>query len=784
MLYPDILGNSKFNISGTVTETDGTPIPGVGVVISSTKQVTTTNREGYFVFKSLLPDNYVITLTLTGYHTVSDTILLNADKHLIYKLLPDIIRINEVVVRENYENSRNKIEVLSLEVIKKDFIIENNSGNLIKTIEKLPGVYSMDIGSGFSKPVIRGMGFNRVVVSENGVKQEGQQWGADHGLELDQFNVEQINVYKGPMSLQYGSDAIAGVIDIVAAAVPLNNQKFGEVTFIGKSNNNLLGISAMAGIKQNAWYAKTRFTGQDFADYQIPTDTVVYLTRKIPIYNRKLKNTAGYERDFSGTFGYNGKILSSFITLTNVYQNTGFFPGSHGLPDVARVKDDGNRRDTDLPFSNVNHLKVISNNSLQVFNWKTSLDIAFQNNHRQEWSKFHTHYGNQPVPIVNPNLEIDFDLKTYTGNLKFESGRDSNWHHLTGLSAEYQTNSIAGYNFLLPEYTKFSSGIYWLETYKINYGLKFTGGIRFDFGQTNILSFHDTVLQQYLQAMNIYSAPEIAFYSQRSFGIRKQFSNLSWSVGMVWNPDNQQTYKVNIGHSFRLPGANELASNGVHHGTYRHELGDTSLKSEKGYQLDVAYTLENSKFYISVNPFAGWFSNFIYLNPTGKWSVLPHAGQIYRYQQAKAFIGGGECTVNYELLRNITFESSMEYVYMQNLGDGYPLPFSPPLSVLTGITWHWHSDRKMLEEIHFKIEHQFVAKQNRIARTEDISKSYHLFGASIDQTYRLGKTNMNVSLHIQNLLNNRYFNHLSFYRKLNIPEAGRNAQLIVRIPIN
>jgi iron complex outermembrane receptor protein len=284
--------------------------------------------------------------------------------------------------------------------------------------------------------------------------------------------------------------------------------------------------------------------------------------------------------------------------------------------------------------------------------------------------------------------------------------------------------------------------------------------------------------------MNNYSPNEIAFYSQRSYGINKQFTNLSWSVGLVYNPDRQQTYKANIGRSFRLPGANELASNGVHHGTFRHEQGDTSLISEKGYQFDVAYTYSNDRFYFSVNPFVSWFSNYIYLNPTGNWSVLPHAGQIYHYKQAEALIGGGECTINYEFHKNFTYETSLEYVYLQNLTDGYPLPFSPPLSVLNSLTWHWHSETKALEEFHCKIEHQLVTAQERIARNEEVSKGYNLFGFSINNTLRFGKTKFNLSLQIQNLLNKKYYNHLSFYRKLNIPEAGRNIQLIIKVPIN
>lgn len=109
----------------------------------------------------------------------------------------------------------------------------------------------MDIGSGFSKPMIRGMGFNRVLVAENGIKQEGQQWGADHGLELDALNIEQVAIRKGPASLLYGSDAMGGVIEIRGLNAPAENQISGEAVFLGKSVNGSLGTSLMIALKKS-----------------------------------------------------------------------------------------------------------------------------------------------------------------------------------------------------------------------------------------------------------------------------------------------------------------------------------------------------------------------------------------------------------------------------------------------------------------------------------------------------------------------------------------------------
>lgn len=766
-----------------VTDHLGIPIPGASVYLLANKTGAATDNSGRYAIVVPARGNYVLLASFIGYKTYRDTLLIAGDTNLNIKLLPDVVALSEVVVRENYESSRNKKEALSIEVVKSDFLLQNNAGNLIKTIEKLPGVYSMDIGSGFSKPVIRGMGFNRVAVSENGIKQESQQWGADHGLEIDQFNVGRVEVFKGPMSLQYGSDAIGGVLEVLPESQPKQNKVFADVSSVYRSNNNLMGISALVGIKQTRWNFKARYTEQRFGDYKIPADTINYLTWKLPVYKRRLKNTAGIEQDIASTLGYSARSITTAFTFSNVSQKTGFFPGSHGIPDIQRVYDDGNSRNIEYPYSNVNHLKLINNTVIKLKTWNMKADLAFQNNHRQEWAKFHTHYGNQLSPTHNPDLELDFMLKTVTANFKLESVSEKQWKHTFGINTDFQENSINGYNFLLPRYNRAAIGFFAIEQVLLSEKLRLTFGVRADLGNINIKAYKDTILQEYLTRRSIYTPSEISFYSSRSKGLNRWLTDYSGSLGIIYTPNNKQTLKANLGRSFRLPAANELASNGVHHGTFRHELGDTSLNSEIGYQSDVSYTFETGRFYFSVNPFVSWFSNYIFLEPTGEWSVLPHGGQIYRYKQAKALIGGGELTVNYEFLDDVTIESAIEYVYLQNLTDGYPLPFSPPASVLNGITWHLHKESKP-SYVHFKLEHRYTMPQSRIARNEEETPGYHLFDFGLTAAYAFKKSKIEANFQVQNLLNTKYYNHLSYYRKLNIPEKGRNFQLTITYVFN
>src|SRR5690606_8275869 len=115
--------------------------------------------------------------------------------------------LEEVLVWDNHARRRQREESLQLDLVGKEFIQRHMGSSLMHTLERLPGVQLIGIGSGQSKPLLRGMGFNRVVVLDKGLRHEGQQWGSDHGLELDQFAAGQVEVLKGPASFVYGSDA-------------------------------------------------------------------------------------------------------------------------------------------------------------------------------------------------------------------------------------------------------------------------------------------------------------------------------------------------------------------------------------------------------------------------------------------------------------------------------------------------------------------------------------------------------------------------------------------------
>lgn len=680
------------------------------------------------------------------------------------------IKLDETRVNASYQELKKRKTAFTTEVLSGEFMKQHQSGNLMHTLELLPGVRSMDIGSGFSKPMIRGLGFNRIAVAENGMKQEGQQWGSDHGLEIDAFNVEEVTVLKGPASLLYGSDALGGVIEITPSSFPVGNQMAGEAVVLGKSVNRSLGGSLMLSFCKDNWYLKGRYSEQRYGDYRIPADTIVYLTQCIPVYGQKLKNTAGMERHASLQAMYRNSRYRMCLLLSDSYQKAGFFPGAHGVPDISRVQDDGDSRNIGLPFSRVNHLKVSLHQTCVWDGGSLTARWGYQRNRRNEWSAFHTHYDGQMPPGKNPDKELDFLLDTYSGTVDFRAMPSARWEYVAGMSFQMQQNRIGGYSFLLPEYRRGTMGVFLTSTFRVNSRMSITGGIRYDRARLHASAFSDPFLEGYLRKQG-YDEALIQEYRWRSYPVSRVFGDRSWALGMVWQLAGQHLLKVNMGRSFRLPGANELASNGVHHGTFLHEQGDPHLTSECGWQFDLSYTWQFGRGSLELTPFSSFYPNFIYLHPTGEWSVLPHAGQIYRYQGARALFWGGELSFVWHFLPGLSYRLTGDCVRNINLEERIALSFTAPASVRQTLTWE-HRPLCLYAESHS------IFTQKHVDRNEESTPGATILNVGASAVF----PKFRVQMVVGNLLGRKYFNHLSYYRKIEIPEPGRNFLLTIQIP--
>jgi iron complex outermembrane receptor protein len=684
--------------------------------------------------------------------------------------ISQLIELEEVRIVSDLKQTKQKSQSLDIIMTDRNYLHTHRSNSLMSTLDKLPGISAMQIGQGFSKPVIRGLGFNRVAVVEAGIKQQGQQWGADHGLEIDQFNVEDIEIIKGPVSLRYGSDAIAGVITLQQPGLKEDDGFSGSLTLDGRLNNKAVTSSFEGHYQKDGKFITGRFTTLSFEDYRVPADSFKYLGWTFPVHNNRLKNTAGRENDLFIRTGIIKNGSTTILSLSNVNSKTGFFAGAHGIPGSVQLEDDGNYRNIDLPYQKVNHLKVILNESVWL-NQKNRLkvDLGYQYNKRREFSKPHSH---GIAPVSDSNLELELKLQTLTLNGVLEYFMSENNTFDFGFNNEYQKNRIGGYSFLMPQFEQYNGGLFIINRHKASDKLNWISGVRYDFANIHILEFIDPYLS--------------SEYRQRSPNMKKNDGDFSFSIGLVYNPDNYWNFKANIGKSFRVPTANEYSSNGVHHGTFRHELGDSTLNAEKSYQSDLSasYTKELNgfidKLHFSASFFANYFPNFIFLNPTGNFSWLPEAGQYYQYEQSKAMRYGSEFELKIDFARRFKWSTSGDYVYAKDLKSDYPIPFTPPLRLLNEFSVNPFST------VNFGMAHKYTASQNRVSRNEPATPDSHLFdlNATYCFLFNRGSPHIILSFQVQNMFDTKSYNHLSFYRYLDLPEIGRNIILSVQLLFN
>ena len=648
--------------------------------------------------------------------------------------------------------------------VNRDFLNQNFSGSLIQTLEGIPGVKAMSIGSGQSKPVIRGLGFNRLAVSEDGIKHEGQQWGDDHGLEIDQFSIDHAEIIKGPAALLHGSDASGGVLSLYTNHVPTAPLS-GSVQLFGRTNNEQLGLSAKVGGRKGKFFYRANVTLIDYADFRVPTDSIQYYSYWIKLKDQRLRNTAGCERDGSVTLGWQGYNFHADIRVSDSYSKSGFFANAHGLEvRLSDIDYDHSRRDIDLPSQWVNHLRVQSHAMWSSKLFTGELNLAYQNNVREERSEPVSH-GYMPKP--ESSLERRFNKSTYTAllSIRYNHGR----HSLQGgLSGECQHNRRDGWGFIIPDFETNSIGGFVMDRYTLRDNLILNAGLRFDYAHTHIRAYQDWFPTPVNGA---------SVYRQRSGEQRRHFTSLTWSAGVNYSV-GQWVMKANVGKSFRVPIPKELGADGVNYHIFRYERGNPLLDPEEAYQIDGSASWADGIWEIEVEPYLNYFPNYIYLNPTARYV---EGLQLYHYTQARVLRYGMEAQATCHLSDHWQVHVQGEYLYArQKSGEkkGYTLPFSTPWSADAGVKYFFHKGRACYVSLNAHI----VGSQNEIVPPEKPTDGYWTLNFSAGKTFRLkGRTSVNVAMHADNLLDRRYYDHTSYYRLIDVPEPGRNIALKVEL---
>ncbi len=767
----------NLTVRGSVCE-HGTrePILGATVLIQELNKGVVVSSKGEFEIQGLCHGTYHLEFRCLGYHTHIQQIRIEKNTTELPQIclhehteLLQTVEIKGSFLGQEIEKS----PILSTVLDRKD-LDKYQSIALANAFEQVAGVNALNTGVGIAKPMIRGMSQNRVRVNQMGIKQEDQQWGTDHGLQVDAFAVENVEIVRGAAALRYGSDAIGGVINLQPAPFPTQEGIKGGVETGFRSNNDLVSLSAWVEKRKQDHFFRLRLSGQDFADYRVPAQTFLYNRYILPIENQRLKNTAGKEYNLFFQYGKLYQKSAFRLSVSNFNQNVGLFTGATGIPRAYQLVDDGNVRNVDLPNQYNNHLKIILNHTHNFKNAYLETDIGYQYNLREENSAPHAH-GNF---IPNTTLALGLHLQTLSANSIWIQDLNKNGtnkgERRIGFNAQAQKNNIAGYEFLIPNYFMTNAGLFWIEEHQLNPHFTLTGGLRYDFAFQTAQGY-SVIFYNEDGSLN--------YKDRRSEDLQATYQNLSGSLGFAYRISPYFQLKTNIGNVFRTPHIVELTSNGVHHGTFRHEKGDPTLKSERGYQADMVFLLHDrkeEKWNISLSPFFNYFTNYIFLQPTARFSTLPEAGQIYQYTQTEALHTGFESQAEWSLFDWWHWKGQLAYLYNQNLKTALALPFTPPFQASLESEWQRKKIGNLLKNSYLSIEADYFSAQNRTDRNEKKTPSYLLWHLRAGTEISIKNQKLDVFMQIQNLTNEKYLNHLSRYRLLNLPEAGRNVSLTVR----
>ena len=447
-----------------------------------------------------------------------------------------------------------------------------------------------------------------------------------------------------------------------------------------------------------------------------------------------------------------------------------------------------------LPFQQVKHYKLVWDNSLNLNNGYLKAIIGYQQNRRQEFEEDMDEY------------ELYFKLHTLTYDLRYVTNEFDGWKLSTGIGGMYQKSGNEGEEYLIPDYRLFDFGIYATATKTLGDRWTLNGGVRYDHRR-----LHGDALQEDGE--------------WRFTDFSRHFNGLTGSVGAVCNLSDHLNLRLNLARGFRTPNMSELASNGVHEGSIRYELGEQDLKAEYSLQADLGLDFTSRYVSAQLALFANRIDNYIFTHRLNE--EIEEGYLTYAYTQGDARLLGFEAGFDFHPVHSVHFSNSFSYVDAQLMNasaDTKYLPFTPAPRWSSELKWellhhshctikHHHSDYgSALSHIASHVSHAvsglsfnnlYVAagldcylKQSHIYSaddTETVTPGYALLSLSAGTDVQVrGKKIAELYITADNLLNKAYQNHLSRLKyadenvvtgRRGVYNMGRNITFKVVIPI-
>lgn len=727
LFIPTLVFSHNVSISGRVVDAQSKQtLPGAFLAIPELKISVLTDLEGRFTLHDIpVKGKFLVEVRFVGYQTLVRTIDLYDTHELVFELVPSVIEAKEVVVTGTANSTDNRKNSTSVATVSKDNLINRPGGNLIDAISRVPGVSQISTGGGISKPVIRGLSSNRVLTLVDGARQEGQQWGDEHGIEVDQFGAGRVEILRGAASLLYGSDALGGVINILEPLPAPPNQVEGEFLSNYNFNNGLSGTSGMIQGNNDGFIWRARGSYKSAFSYKAP--------------DGRIANTGFNENNFSGQLGLNKRWGYSHLNFSSFKSNV-------GLPDFARNAD-GSFEDEDgtvftdkdlrarslyLPFQDIRHYKLALNSHILTGGGRFRSILAFQDNQRGEME------DSRETP------SLFFDLKTYSADLKYFFNEKGGWEPVIGLSGSVQNNRNKAEELLIPDYNMSEVGLFAYAKKSWN-ASTVNLGIRFD--------------HRSIEGMQMSEDGVLKFSD-----FRNSYSNLSGALGYTVEISEQLNFKANLGSAFRSPNIAELSSNGVHEGTFRYEVGNAGLNPEKSYYADVALEFHNTAINASIGGFNNFIDDYIFNRNLNNEQIdidgelLP----LYRFVQADANLAGLEASLTIHPAEVLHIENSFSFTRGVNRETKNPLPFIPAAALRNEVRFEPKINRVARTFISLGLDNVF--RQSRVDSFETPTSGYSLVNLAAGASFRVNDQEVRLNLAVNNLFDKSYYDHLSRFK--------------------
>ncbi|MDH4090624.1 MAG: TonB-dependent receptor [Cyclobacteriaceae bacterium] len=778
-------------LTGTISDADDhTAIPGATVYFPDLKKGTVSQLDGTYYIDQLPMGKFLVEFKFVGYAPEVRTVEIKGVTKFDIELSAKATELNEVVITGISQSTELRSNPIPIVTMSAQSLVSNTASNLIDNISKIAGISQITTGAAISKPVIRGLSYNRIITLYDGIRQEGQQWGDEHGIEIDEFSAERVEIIKGAGSLMYGSDGIGGVINFLAPDPVAQGTINGKWISNYQSNNGLIANSVHSAGNIKGIYWLVRGSNKNARPYSNKYDGRVF-------------NSGFNETDISGYVGINRSWGYSQLSVSSFSQSVGIVEGERdqGGNFVYLKDNNGNPEETiasaaDLksyhlfiPRQSINHKRLASTNNLHLGLSRVQINMSYQNNKRKE-------FGN----VLNEGEKsLFFDLTTVNYNVNLFLPEKSDRQISIGTSGMKQANRNKGKEFLIPEYRSFDWGIYGFVKQNIN-TLDLSGGIRFDQRQ-----IHTDALYLDEEGNPVAEGSGVQKFQESAMS----FTNFTGSLGVSQRFTRQLTAKVNLSKGFRAPNLAELASNGNHEGSFRYEYGNRNLKAETSYQLDAGILFHADHISTEVSLFYNDIDHYIYVEKllaSDGGDSIPNPAEpalAYQYVQGHATLSGGEFLLDlhphpFDWLH---FENSFSFVRAVNKSGSATdsskyLPFTPAPRYQSEIRANIMNVGKYLSNVFVKLEYNYYWSQDQVFLengTETVTPSYSIWNAGLGTNVisKKGQTLFSFYFTITNLFDKAYQNHLNRLKygpdnpltgRTGVFNMGRNVSFKIVVP--